>query len=108
LRLVKKTARTVDLMLTIATNVVSVVSRVMNSSILAREEWLSLGEAKSSPNTEIYNEFRVLCDRLNDEARQSFAQCIRDFNSTNHQYSVLTILKKNGKISGFDLIVTYR
>ncbi|MDI6891739.1 MAG: hypothetical protein QMD08_01910 [Actinomycetota bacterium] len=57
---------------------------------------------------EMYSMLEGFCKQLDQKALNSFIVSMRDFTNEENKYASLTIVKKNGRITGFDLKITYR
>lgn len=56
----------------------------------------------------MYSMLEGFCKQLDQKALNSFIVSMRDFTNEENKYASLTIVKKNGRITGFDLKITYR
>ncbi len=54
----------------------------------------------------LFKEFDKFCNQLDEKTLNGFVVSMRDF--IENEYASLTIVKKNGRITGFDLKITYR
>ncbi|MDO8886445.1 hypothetical protein [Candidatus Oleimmundimicrobium sp.] len=57
---------------------------------------------------ELFKELNKFCNQLDEKALSGFVASMQDFIDEKNKYASLTIAKKNGRVTGFDLKITYR